>query len=429
MATNQISQIKVGSTTYDINALLIGGQDIQSFKDSIISGASFAHFKIITDFPEGSGIDKNVIYLRASNNGRGDNYDEYIYINNNWEKIGNTDIDLSGYVPKSAIYTIPGGTYSTDAATATGTTSETDEVTVTTGSVNYLKAASTTASGYDYSIVQTGAAKSTVTSTFKGKITSVTPTFSQASHGHNITQATTTINTISKIESEAVSDHTHNISSHGHSNATVVKSVDYDTTAIAIGASVTGNTGAHTHTVTGTSSNLTVAQVAGEVLEILSPSALTSVSNAQLSGSHTHSIDSNSVDVVTSVSYATTTVASTSSATTITTTSAGGHSHTITPTTASHTVLTGVTLGGGLANITMDKVDILPIGSVTTEVEEHTHEYKAPKAHTHTIGSVNASTDEISITLPKHSHTVSVAEHSHKTTNDKRTLFLNNPIK
>ena len=36
------------------------------------------------------------------NSGNGDNiYDEYLYVNNNWEKIGTNGIDLTGYVPTS----------------------------------------------------------------------------------------------------------------------------------------------------------------------------------------------------------------------------------------------------------------------------------------------------------------------------------------
>lgn len=34
----------------------------------------------------------------AHSHGTGDSYDEYIWVSNAFEKIGNTDIDLSGYV-------------------------------------------------------------------------------------------------------------------------------------------------------------------------------------------------------------------------------------------------------------------------------------------------------------------------------------------
>lgn len=42
--------------------------------------------------------EKGIIYLVSHSHGEGDSYDEYIWVNNAFEKIGNTDIDLSGYV-------------------------------------------------------------------------------------------------------------------------------------------------------------------------------------------------------------------------------------------------------------------------------------------------------------------------------------------
>ena len=48
----------------------------------------------------------NIIYLVPSTSASQANvYDEYIYTNNAWEKIGNTDIDLSGYVTTSDLET------------------------------------------------------------------------------------------------------------------------------------------------------------------------------------------------------------------------------------------------------------------------------------------------------------------------------------
>lgn len=53
-------------------------------------------FQVVEDLP-GTG-EKGIIYLVAHSHGEGDGYDEYIWVNNAFEKIGNTDIDLSGYV-------------------------------------------------------------------------------------------------------------------------------------------------------------------------------------------------------------------------------------------------------------------------------------------------------------------------------------------
>lgn len=58
----------------------------------------------ITGTLEASAADKHTIYYVPSANGTGDSYDEYMALTTGsstyvWEKIGNTDIDLSGYVP------------------------------------------------------------------------------------------------------------------------------------------------------------------------------------------------------------------------------------------------------------------------------------------------------------------------------------------
>lgn len=50
-------------------------------------------FEIVTQLPQTGRA--QTIYLIANSGG---SHDEYIYINNKWEKIGTTDIDLSGYV-------------------------------------------------------------------------------------------------------------------------------------------------------------------------------------------------------------------------------------------------------------------------------------------------------------------------------------------
>lgn len=61
-------------------------------------------FQIVETLPS-TGV-KGTIYL-VSNSGTGTNiYDEYIYVNDKWEKIGTTNVDLSGYVQKSEMVSI-----------------------------------------------------------------------------------------------------------------------------------------------------------------------------------------------------------------------------------------------------------------------------------------------------------------------------------
>lgn len=44
---------------------------------------------------------KGTIYFTPNNHGANDIYDEFIYVNNAWEKVGNTQVDLTGYVHRN----------------------------------------------------------------------------------------------------------------------------------------------------------------------------------------------------------------------------------------------------------------------------------------------------------------------------------------
>lgn len=61
-----------------------------------ISGVTQFDYEVVTSLPT-TGV-KGKIYLKAHSHGTGDAYDEYIWTGSAFEKIGNTDIDLSGYV-------------------------------------------------------------------------------------------------------------------------------------------------------------------------------------------------------------------------------------------------------------------------------------------------------------------------------------------
>ena len=53
---------------------------------------------VVTELPT-SDISTSTIYLKSNGGSSGNSYDEYIYVNSAWEKIGTTEVDLSGYVP------------------------------------------------------------------------------------------------------------------------------------------------------------------------------------------------------------------------------------------------------------------------------------------------------------------------------------------
>lgn len=70
--------------------------DVQSSINSALADITGISFEIVTQLPE-SGL-AGKFYLMA-NSGSGNNiYDEYIYYNSKWEKIGTTEVDLSGYL-------------------------------------------------------------------------------------------------------------------------------------------------------------------------------------------------------------------------------------------------------------------------------------------------------------------------------------------
>lgn len=58
-------------------------------------------FEVVSQLPQTGRA--QTIYLIANSGG---SHDEYIYINSKWEKIGTTDIDLSGYVQDSDLVKI-----------------------------------------------------------------------------------------------------------------------------------------------------------------------------------------------------------------------------------------------------------------------------------------------------------------------------------
>lgn len=61
-------------------------------------------FEIVQTLPATG--EAGTIYLVSHSGSAPDVYDEYIYVNNGWEKLGTTDIDLSGYVQDSDLVAI-----------------------------------------------------------------------------------------------------------------------------------------------------------------------------------------------------------------------------------------------------------------------------------------------------------------------------------
>ena len=78
--------------------------------DSKIAAIPTLSYQIVSELPT-SNISTTTIYLlaRSSSSSQPDIYDEYLYVNNQWEIIGSTSTDLSNYYTKSEVDTKLGG--------------------------------------------------------------------------------------------------------------------------------------------------------------------------------------------------------------------------------------------------------------------------------------------------------------------------------
>ena len=84
---------KVSQLTNDSNYQT--GSQVSASIAAAVAAIETIEFQIVQSLPS-SGA-SNVIYL-VPVSGQQNVYDEYIYIKSAWEKIGSTDVDLSGYV-------------------------------------------------------------------------------------------------------------------------------------------------------------------------------------------------------------------------------------------------------------------------------------------------------------------------------------------
>lgn len=84
---------------------------VQGAVSSAIGNVNSFEVSVVQSLPT-TNIDPHTIYFISNSGSAGNIYDEYMYINNNWEKIGTTDVDLSGYLAKTNTTAfIPTGDY------------------------------------------------------------------------------------------------------------------------------------------------------------------------------------------------------------------------------------------------------------------------------------------------------------------------------
>ena len=81
-------------------------QEVSGMIASAIGDIHSFDLEIVQALPT-TNIKTHTIYLLPKTGETNDVYDEYAYINNSWEMIGNTQIDLSGYALKSELPEVP----------------------------------------------------------------------------------------------------------------------------------------------------------------------------------------------------------------------------------------------------------------------------------------------------------------------------------
>lgn len=91
--------ITVQAPTADMNPAT------KKYVDDAIGGITGVEFTVVDELPTTG--EAGVIYLVAHSHGEQDIYDEYIWVTDKFEKIGNTDIDLSQYAKKAELKAEP----------------------------------------------------------------------------------------------------------------------------------------------------------------------------------------------------------------------------------------------------------------------------------------------------------------------------------
>lgn len=96
--------VTVDTAMSDSSTNPVQNKVIKGYVDDAVSSVVGVEFRVVASLPA-SG-EAGVIYL-VSHGGTGTNvYDEYIWVSNAFEKIGTTDVDLSGYVQASEMQAI-----------------------------------------------------------------------------------------------------------------------------------------------------------------------------------------------------------------------------------------------------------------------------------------------------------------------------------
>lgn len=112
--SSKISQIETTAIPNAIKAAIVDNLDTEDSNKALsatqgkvlktmISNLANLRIEVVNELP--STGETNVIYLVKKAGTNPDVHDEYVYVEGNWEKIGNTEVDLSNYYTKDQVYT------------------------------------------------------------------------------------------------------------------------------------------------------------------------------------------------------------------------------------------------------------------------------------------------------------------------------------
>ena len=112
--TTKITQIETTTIPNAIKATIVDNLDTEDSNKALsatqgkvlktmISNLANLRIEVVNELP--STGETNVVYLVKKAGTNPDVHDEYVYVEGNWEKIGNTEVDLSNYYTKDQVYT------------------------------------------------------------------------------------------------------------------------------------------------------------------------------------------------------------------------------------------------------------------------------------------------------------------------------------
>lgn len=369
---------------------------------------------------------KHLYLIYHSHEDGNDNYDEYVStgsgVNARWEKIGNTDIDLSNYqqIGKTLTTTAPSTNSTSSAGGQTVTTTAAGEQTALgSATITYDKADNATGSAGAGESANTGEAGGTTIDGssfgFSGKTATITVAGAVSGTGVADHEA----QTITVTGSQTVAAHSHTVNC-AKDTVTAITEIN--------GGSYTGATQAsYTQGAKATLSYTARANVmcspTVSTLGVLSWGTVDCDDITAWTANGTDTFTPNNVGTFTPASVKTSkTCTYVTGATTsaISSYTISGENFSVEIPTLTHSVTQGTV---SIA------VTYRPEGSITgsATIASHSHSYTKPTAHTHSIGSTTTTvTGSVEVAISDHTHSVTVASHTHDLGNHTHNVTTTN---